>query len=203
MGLEGQVVAIFCRKMLGGRPWTIYGMGAETRDFVYVDDVVSAYLACREKGSGELINVSSGQELSVNDLYHQLAELTGTRFEPVYAEAGPGRCSGSWSTTPRRGRSWGGRRRPSSRKACGAQWRTSAPPVTLTRTRLVLSLTLFAVRVVERVWTRASMSQTTPGLRAILSPSLQRYVEASTTVLLGEAVNTPTDRAFRPKEEKD
>jgi UDP-glucose 4-epimerase len=90
VGLEGQVVAIFCRKMLGGRPCTIYGDGSQTRDFVYVDDVVSAFLATREKGSGELINVSSGQELSVNDLYRQLADLTGTRFEPVYAAARPG-----------------------------------------------------------------------------------------------------------------
>ncbi|MEA2508753.1 MAG: UDP-glucose 4-epimerase [Actinomycetota bacterium] len=90
VGLEGQVVAIFCRKMLGGRPCTIYGDGSQTRDFVYVDDLVSAFLACREKGSGELINVSSAQELSVNDLYHQLAELTGTRFQPVYADARPG-----------------------------------------------------------------------------------------------------------------
>jgi UDP-glucose 4-epimerase len=90
VGLEGQVVAIFCRTMLGGRPCTIYGDGTQTRDFVYVDDVVSAYLATRDKGSGELINVSSGSELSVNDLFKQLAELTSTRFEPVYADARPG-----------------------------------------------------------------------------------------------------------------
>jgi UDP-glucose 4-epimerase len=90
VGLEGQVVAIFCRKMLGGRPCTIYGDGTQTRDFVYVDDLISAFLACREKGSGELLNVSSATELSVNDLYHQLAALTGTRFQPVYADARPG-----------------------------------------------------------------------------------------------------------------
>jgi UDP-glucose 4-epimerase len=90
VGLEGQVVAIFCRKMLGGRPCTIYGDGAQTRDFVYVDDVVSAYLAAREKGSGELVNVGSGRELSVNELYQRLAELTRTRQEPVHAPARPG-----------------------------------------------------------------------------------------------------------------
>jgi UDP-glucose 4-epimerase len=90
VGLEGQVVAIFCRKMLGGRPCTIYGDGGQTRDFVYVDDVVSAYLAARDKGSGELLNVGSGRELSVNELYGQLAELTGTRQEPVYAPARAG-----------------------------------------------------------------------------------------------------------------
>ena len=90
VGLEGQVVAIFSRKLLAGRPCTIYGEGTQTRDFVYVDDVVSAFLAARDKGSGELINVGSGAELSVNDLYFRLAELTGSRFEPIYAAARPG-----------------------------------------------------------------------------------------------------------------
>ena len=90
VGLEGQVVAIFSRKMLGGRPCTIYGDGMQTRDFLYVDDVVSAFVAARDEGSGELINVGSGSELSVNELYARLAELTGTRFEPVYAAARPG-----------------------------------------------------------------------------------------------------------------
>ena len=90
VGLEGQVVAIFSRKMLAGRPCTIYGDGTQTRDFLYVDDVVSAYLAARDKGSGELINVGSGEELSVNDLFWKLAKLTGTRFEPIYAPARSG-----------------------------------------------------------------------------------------------------------------
>jgi UDP-glucose 4-epimerase len=90
VGLEGQVVAIFCRKMLSGRPCTIYGDGNQTRDFVFVDDVVSAFLDARDRGSGELINVGSGLELSVNELYSKLAELTSTRFEPIYAEARPG-----------------------------------------------------------------------------------------------------------------
>src|SRR5918999_1524806 len=51
VGLEGQVVAIFCKKMLGGRPCTVYGDGTQTRDFVFVDDVVSAFVAARDRGS--------------------------------------------------------------------------------------------------------------------------------------------------------
>lgn len=90
VGLEGQVVAIFCRRMLEGRPCTIYGDGTQTRDFVYVDDVVSAFLAARERGGGELLNVGSGRELSVNELYSRLKDLTGTRVEPVHAPARPG-----------------------------------------------------------------------------------------------------------------
>jgi UDP-glucose 4-epimerase len=90
VGLEGQVVAIFSRKLLAGRPCTIYGDGTQTRDFVYVDDVVSAFVAARDKGSGELVNVGSGTELSVNELYRRLAELTSSRLEPIYGAARPG-----------------------------------------------------------------------------------------------------------------
>ena len=90
VGLEGQVVAIFSRRLLAGRPCTIYGDGTQTRDFVYVDDVVSAFVAARDKGSGELINVGSGSELSVNELYDRLKQLTVGRLDPVYAGARPG-----------------------------------------------------------------------------------------------------------------
>jgi UDP-glucose 4-epimerase len=90
VGLEGQVVAIFCRRMLANRPTTIYGDGSQTRDFVYVDDVVGAFLAARTKGSGELINIGSNDELSVNDLHARLVEVTGTSFEAVNAPARAG-----------------------------------------------------------------------------------------------------------------
>ncbi|MGH2775253.1 MAG: GDP-mannose 4,6-dehydratase [Actinomycetota bacterium] len=90
VGLEGQVVAIFSRRMLANRPTTIYGDGSQTRDFVYVDDVVNAFLAARTKGSGELINIGSNDELSVNDLHARLVEVTGTSFEAVNAPARPG-----------------------------------------------------------------------------------------------------------------
>ena len=90
VGLEGQVVAIFCRKMLSGRPCTIFGDGTQTRDFVFVDDVVSAFLAARERGGGELVNVGTGREVSVNELFATLRELTAARYEPVYAPARAG-----------------------------------------------------------------------------------------------------------------
>ena len=90
VGLEGQVVAIFCRRMLADRPCTIYGDGTQTRDFVFVDDVVSAYLLARAGGGGELVNVGSGSELSVNELHARLAELGEGRLAPDYAPARPG-----------------------------------------------------------------------------------------------------------------
>ncbi|MGH2698544.1 MAG: NAD-dependent epimerase/dehydratase family protein [Actinomycetota bacterium] len=90
VGLEGQVVAIFCRRMLAKRPTTIYGDGSQTRDFVYVDDVVSAFLAARTRGGGELVNIGSNSELSVNALHARLVDLTGASFEPTFAPARPG-----------------------------------------------------------------------------------------------------------------
>lgn len=90
VGLEGQVVAIFSRRLLAGQPCTIYGDGSQTRDFVYVDDVVGAFASARSKGSGELLNVGSGRELSVNDLYRKLAALTDVAEEATYAAARPG-----------------------------------------------------------------------------------------------------------------
>lgn len=90
VGLEGQVVAIFSRRMLANSPCTIYGDGTQTRDFVYVDDVVSAFMASRQKGSGELINIGSGEETSVNELYAKLSEVTENSLEANYAAARPG-----------------------------------------------------------------------------------------------------------------
>lgn len=90
VGLEGQVVAIFARRMLSAKPCTIYGDGTQTRDFANVHDVVSAFVAARDQGSAELINIGSGSEISINELYAKLATLTDARFEPNYAEWRPG-----------------------------------------------------------------------------------------------------------------
>jgi UDP-glucose 4-epimerase len=89
-GLEGQVVAIFCRRMLARRPCTIYGDGTQTRDFVYVADVVEAFAAARDGASGELVNVGTGRELSVNELHAKLAAKTGLAVEPSHAPTRPG-----------------------------------------------------------------------------------------------------------------
>jgi UDP-glucose 4-epimerase len=90
VGLEGQVVAIFSRRLLGGKPCTIYGDGTQSRDFVYVSDVADAFLSARSAGSGELINIGSGSELSVNELYDRLKAIVGVDLEPAHAAARPG-----------------------------------------------------------------------------------------------------------------
>lgn len=81
---EAGVVAIFIGKLLEGETPVIYGTGEQTRDFVYVDDVVDAYLAALERGDGEFLNIGTGDETSVNRLFEILAELVDFDGEPRY-----------------------------------------------------------------------------------------------------------------------
>ena len=74
---EGGVVAIFCHKAHGGETGTVFGDGGQTRDFVFVGDVVAAFLAAAERSAPGPFNVGTGQEVSVN----ALAEALGLRTE--------------------------------------------------------------------------------------------------------------------------
>jgi UDP-glucose 4-epimerase len=87
---EGQVVAIFAERLLGGRECVIYSDGEQTRDFVYAGDVADAFVAAVEKGEGETINVGTGIETSVNDLYSAMASICGVDREATHAPARAG-----------------------------------------------------------------------------------------------------------------
>ncbi len=81
---EAGVVAIFSSKMLAGETPTIFGTGDQTRDYVFVDDVVHGFSLAAERGSGHLINIGTGVEASVNDLYRTLSDLTKFGLEPEF-----------------------------------------------------------------------------------------------------------------------
>ncbi len=90
---EAGVVAIFAYRMLAGQVPAIYGDGQQTRDFVYVGDVVRAFLAVLsrpEQTKGETFNVGTGVETSVLMLYHHLARLTGFSQPPRHLPPKPG-----------------------------------------------------------------------------------------------------------------
>lgn len=87
---EAGVVAIFAGRLLSGAPCTIFGDGEQTRDFVYVDDVVDAFVRGADKGSGLLLNIGTGHEVSVNRLYRVMAEAAGADREPQRAAARSG-----------------------------------------------------------------------------------------------------------------
>ena len=81
---EAGVVAIFAERLLGGLPVTIFGDGEQTRDFVYVDDVVDAFVRAASKGGGLVCNIGTGQETSVNTLFQEMAAQAGVVVEPDY-----------------------------------------------------------------------------------------------------------------------
>jgi UDP-glucose 4-epimerase len=87
---EAGVVAIFAGLLLSGQTCTIYGDGQQTRDFVYVDDVVDAFSRAATRGDGLLVNVGTGAETSVNQLYSTMATLVGVEQPPRYAPERPG-----------------------------------------------------------------------------------------------------------------
>jgi UDP-glucose 4-epimerase len=87
---EAGVVAIFCGALLGdGRP-RVFGDGHQTRDYVYVNDVVSAFLAAADSEAAGAYNIGTGIETSVLELGERLAKICGRAFEPEMAPARPG-----------------------------------------------------------------------------------------------------------------
>jgi UDP-glucose 4-epimerase len=80
-GLEGGVVAIFLEHLVRGEETTIFGDGAQTRDFVYVGDVVDALLAAQGRSGGPF-NIGTGVETSVRALLAACAEVAGRDDEP-------------------------------------------------------------------------------------------------------------------------
>jgi len=83
---EAGVVAIFCGKLRSGERPTVFGDGKQTRDYIYVGDVVSAMLAAADAETTGPINVGTGIETDVLELVRQLGELGGNGdFEPEFA----------------------------------------------------------------------------------------------------------------------
>jgi UDP-glucose 4-epimerase len=87
---EAGVVAIFAGRLLSGEPCTIYGDGSQTRDFVFVDDVVDAFARAADRGGGLVLNIGTGTETSVNHLYRALVTHAGLDRPAVRAPARPG-----------------------------------------------------------------------------------------------------------------
>jgi UDP-glucose 4-epimerase len=114
---EAGVVAIFCGRLLAGAAPTIYGDGLQTRDYVFVHDVVEALVAAADRlvGSGRdlagPLNIGTGVEASVLELVERLALIAGRSFAPEFAPAragevqrvaiDPGAAKGALGWTPR------------------------------------------------------------------------------------------------------
>lgn len=86
------VISIFADRLRRGRTATIYGDGHQTRDFVYVADVVRANLlaAAVPAADGRVFNVARGEETTIRALFDHLRDLVGSDAEPEYAPARAG-----------------------------------------------------------------------------------------------------------------
>ena len=87
---EAGVVAIFCGRILDGKALTIFGDGTQTRDYVYVDDVVEANARALEQRPQGGFNVGTAVETDVVALARHLVEVSGRATPVVHAEARPG-----------------------------------------------------------------------------------------------------------------
>ncbi len=80
---EAGVVAIFTRKILDGESPTIFGDGTQTRDYIYVEDVVKANVLALEGKEG-IYNIGTGKETSVNELVEIFSKVLGREIKPEY-----------------------------------------------------------------------------------------------------------------------
>lgn len=87
---EAGVVAIFCERFLKGQTALINGDGEQTRDYVYVGDVVRANVAALTRGDGLSVNIGTGIETDVNTLFRKLRDLSGSPQEEIHGPGMPG-----------------------------------------------------------------------------------------------------------------
>jgi UDP-glucose 4-epimerase len=81
------VVATFADQAVAGEACTIHGDGSQTRDFVYIDDAIDAFVRAADKGGGLVVNIGTGTETSIADL---VTALEGAARRPLERAARPG-----------------------------------------------------------------------------------------------------------------
>jgi UDP-glucose 4-epimerase len=93
------VVPRFIRAIAAGEPVTVYGDGEQSRDFTYVDNVVTANLLAADAPgvSGEIVNVATGQSITVNGLADAIGDLLDRPVEKVYEPAREADVRASWA----------------------------------------------------------------------------------------------------------
>ncbi len=84
---EAGVVAIFCGRLLDGKACTVFGDGKQTRDYVFAGDVARANLLAAERRFDGALNVGTGVETDVVELYQHLARAAGVSRPPEHAPA--------------------------------------------------------------------------------------------------------------------
>ena len=83
---EGGVVSVFLNRMKTGGPLNVHGDGEQTRDFIYVTDIVSANIAALSRGNQETIQVSTSNRTSINEILNHLTSIHGSLLQTVFTE---------------------------------------------------------------------------------------------------------------------
>jgi len=81
---ETGVVAIFSDKMLSGKQPIINGSGLQTRDFVFVDDIVEANILAMKKNKVGIFNIGTAKETDINTIFEKLKDLTGSNCKKIH-----------------------------------------------------------------------------------------------------------------------
>jgi len=87
---EGGVIAIFCDKMLKDNQPVINGDGKQSRDFIHINDVVEAALLATEKEKSGIYNIGTGEEISINEIFRKIKELTNSGCQEIHGMTKPG-----------------------------------------------------------------------------------------------------------------
>lgn len=89
-GEYAAVIPKFIERLVDRKRPVIFGDGKQTRDFVFVEDVVSAIVSAVESGESGVFNIASGERVSVNELLRELNDILGTESDPIYDDPRPG-----------------------------------------------------------------------------------------------------------------
>jgi UDP-glucose 4-epimerase len=87
---EAGVVAIFTQKLLSGEKAVINGDGKQTRDYVYVKDIVDANLLALNYAESDFFNIGTGMETDVNTIFNLLKKKTGSKQKEMHGPKKPG-----------------------------------------------------------------------------------------------------------------
>lgn len=97
--LYAAVIPKFITSLLRGEVPIIYGDGGQTRDFIFVEDVVSVMIECinKEETNGKIYNIGSGKGVSIKNLYKLISDIMGRRIEPLYMPMRDGEIKHSYA----------------------------------------------------------------------------------------------------------
>ncbi len=87
---EAGVIAIFTDMMFAGGKPVIFGSGEQTRDYIFAEDVVEANILALGRGDGEIYNIGTGMETTVNGIFEALSSILDYRGEAVFSEGRKG-----------------------------------------------------------------------------------------------------------------